>query len=343
MKPLRRDPLRFELLELYSTYGGSGRISLKSPETMDSFLHAARKSVETATANPALLYGQRTQAMFEGLVASLGAAILLKHEDSGPVYATDTDLHVPDFRVVLPDGMNLLIEVKNCHNDQNQFILSKVYLDSLSRYAALANGVLKLAVYWSKWNIWTLVSPDVIKGDGQRLSLDLLNAVKHSEMYLLGDMTVGTRYPLSLKLSMKDSVSHGNGEFSVTIGRVELFCAGKEITDPKEKEIAFCLMVYGGWKDDHIEAQVQDDRIRFIDIDCRPTETTEGQDFEMVGALSEMFSRYYIWATSDGSGNIEQIHFPVKPGQVGLLIPQDFRGVSLPLWRFVVQPAMSPV
>ena len=50
--------------------------------------------------------------MFEALVVSLGRYRLLKPEDSGRIFP-QRGFRAPDFRVVLEDGSNWLIEVKN--------------------------------------------------------------------------------------------------------------------------------------------------------------------------------------------------------------------------------------
>ena len=38
--------------------------------------------------------------------------------------------------------------------------MSAAYLASLQSYANMVGAPLKLAIFWSLWNIWTVVSPD---------------------------------------------------------------------------------------------------------------------------------------------------------------------------------------
>mgnify|MGYP000452742920 CR=1 FL=1 len=70
----------------------------------------------------------------------------------------------PDFRIVLKDGTNWLVEVKNVYVRnpirQRRCLLKRNYRKSLDRYAAATGGKLKLAVFWARWSMWTLVDPE---------------------------------------------------------------------------------------------------------------------------------------------------------------------------------------
>jgi hypothetical protein len=57
-------------------------------------------AVDRALADPLLLHGQRTEAMFEALLVSLGEFRLLTAENTGPVFPAEP-FRAPDFRVVL--------------------------------------------------------------------------------------------------------------------------------------------------------------------------------------------------------------------------------------------------
>jgi hypothetical protein len=43
---------------------------------------------------------------------------LLKQEDAGAIYANRKDLKVPDYRAILADDSQLLVEVKNFRSTQ---------------------------------------------------------------------------------------------------------------------------------------------------------------------------------------------------------------------------------
>src|SRR5690606_33047217 len=114
--------------------------NLRSPDVVRALLEKVRASLETALASPTLLHGRRTEAMFATIVSNLASVQLLKHEDSGDVYyAGDEQVQVPDYRAVLSDGSQILIEVKNFHEgDFNKpFRMNPTYVESLRRYAKL--------------------------------------------------------------------------------------------------------------------------------------------------------------------------------------------------------------
>ena len=63
--------------------------------------------------------------MFEAMLISLGDFTVLKAEDQGKLYP-GTGFRVPDFRVVLTDGTQWLIEVKNVYEKD----ASKIFVAS---------------------------------------------------------------------------------------------------------------------------------------------------------------------------------------------------------------------
>jgi adenylate cyclase len=168
MKRLSRDPMRFDLINAFAEYGREEKVSLRSQEATTDFVERVRNSINQSLSNEALLHGVRTESMFEALVASLGDAVeILKHEDAGDVYVSDETLHVPDFRIVLGDGSQMLIEVKNFYQTKDlrqAFEVDRDYLDGLVRYAKAMTCPLFVAVYWTRWNIWTLVPPETFEG-----------------------------------------------------------------------------------------------------------------------------------------------------------------------------------
>ena len=102
-------PRRFDLLAELARFGAEHRVSLRDPDTLPVFTSSIRRTLDDALANPALLHGQRTEAMFEAMLISLGDFSVLKAEDQGRVYPR-TGFRVPDFRVVLTDRTQWLIE-----------------------------------------------------------------------------------------------------------------------------------------------------------------------------------------------------------------------------------------
>lgn len=80
--------------------------------------------------NPTLIHSSRVERVFEATVLSLGGFKLLKTEDVGRVHAAET-LRAPDFRIVLDDGEQWLVEVKNVRSREpfkQELRMSQKYL-----------------------------------------------------------------------------------------------------------------------------------------------------------------------------------------------------------------------
>jgi hypothetical protein len=342
MKKVLRNPMRFDMVHLLALQGQERHVSLHDPQTIEQFLGQARISLEDALRDGRLLHGQRTQAMFEALVTSLGRVQILKQEDAGAVYVADDRLQIPDFRLVLEPGQQVLIEVKNCYAVQepdDTLKLPAKYLAGLRRYADMMDCELKIAVYWAKWNQWTLVAPSAFQLAGKFGELTMQNAHFANEMSRLGDLLIGTQYPLVVKFiadETKDRTIADDGMVELIVGAVDLFCAGRPILDSQEQAIAFYLMLYGGWHEEE-NVLTTDNQLDAIEFRYVPLGESE-QDFAIVGSLSSMFSSFYNAATLNETG-VDQIRAETTPDWLGQLIPNDYHGQALPLWRFVQRPS----
>ena len=140
---------------------------------------------------------------FGGFGVSLGEYTLLKAEDNGRVLPGDRYI-APDFRVVLLDGTQWLIEVKNAYVvdsfEPERRFMTKPYREKLENYAAATGGRLKLAVFWAAWGIWTLVSPEQLVDEQGNVSFDMGSGFIENELGSLGDLMIGTKPPLRLRL-----------------------------------------------------------------------------------------------------------------------------------------------
>ena len=167
----------FDLLSELAKFGLERGMSISHPDTISEFLTFAQSALSEAQSDSAVLHGQRVQAMFEAMLVSLGSFRLLKVEDSGPVHS-DGSYAAPDFRIVLPDGQHWLVEVKNAyisdHRKQSRRFMTNGYREKLEKYALATGADLKLAVYWARWGIWTLVSPSRFVDSDGSVTLDML-------------------------------------------------------------------------------------------------------------------------------------------------------------------------
>jgi hypothetical protein len=84
------------------------------------------------------------------------AIVAGKREDSGEICSSDPKITPPDFRIVLDDGTDIFVEVKNCHKtDPNYlFSLKQSYVSTLENYAKLFKRDIYIAIFWSKWRKW---------------------------------------------------------------------------------------------------------------------------------------------------------------------------------------------
>ena len=124
---------------------------------------------------------------------------MIREEDTGDIYTT-TAVQPPDYRIVLLDGDELLVEVKNCHLRKKPLRLKSSYITKLANYGRALNRQVKLAVYWSRFGEWTLVPLEALRVAGARATLSLPDAIMANEMAMLDDHMIGTMSPLAIRV-----------------------------------------------------------------------------------------------------------------------------------------------
>lgn len=330
------------VLRDFDKFNRSQGNNLREPGAIERFVSQQREDLKAALNSDTLLHGQRTQNLFEALVVSLGSYTLLKTEDAGRVHPEAT-FEVPDFRIILKNDSHVLVEVKNHHQrDPLQlFTIRVTYLDRLLVYAKLMGCPLKLAVYWSRWGLWTLFDPDDLKPVKEGvLGIDMATAMQVNEMAIVGDRMLATTPPLRMVFpadASKPRALSPDGEATLIIADVKLFCADKEITDKLERDILWIFMRFGDWEVSEaqpIHSGDQQDGIQFV---WTPREQVNA-GFEIIGTLSSMFSRYYARKTL-GEGGVEHLEADFTPGWFAPLVTwSKERTPNLPLWLFIIGP-----
>lgn len=306
-----RDPLRFDLPKLLDVFGREQSLSLLDPQAQSTFLTAARNARQRALSDEDLLRGLRTGSMFGGVVVGLGRARLLKPEDAGDILVGGDDLQPPDYRLALIDGTHMLVEVKNYFQGRTrafkEFSLTQHYLDRLTTYAELVGWPLRIAKYWASWNMWTLMSPEAFTLRGTRWIITIEEAAKANEMATLGDMTVGTRFPLEMRMvadkTKPRSLSRGQARF--TVGSVEFYSQDHRITVAQEQQSAFYFMLYGNWPVDGPNVLLSEGEVAGAEFVAVPKQDPH-QGFEIIGTLSGMYSQSFLQATTD-DGKVERL------------------------------------
>lgn len=341
MKRIVRNPMKFEALNLLAQHSLNEDLSILSTGALDGLLTQLRTSLSESVQNKILLYGQRAEGMFEALVSSLGHFRVFKKEDAGNVFVSDDTLQVPDFRVVLEDGSQLLIEVKNYGGQPDlskQLKMTHAYFDGLVRYAALMGCELKFAVYWSASNMWALVPPSAFQRRARSMRLTMKDALVGNEMHLLGDRWIGTKFPLCIRFHADPAHPRNisaEGQVDFRIKAVEMFCADRAITDPVELNIAFFLMMHGSWRESE-EADVTDSNLNYIQLQYAPGQD-QGYGFELIGTLSSMYCSSYNLRTLNEDG-VTQLQVDSTPGFLSRLLLGEHTRDALPLWIFNVRP-----
>ena len=335
----------FDLLSVFANFSLEKGMAINQASTIAEFVNSAKTALSDAQEDDALLHGQRAQAMFEAMLVSMGAFRLLKSEDNGRVHSDGSHI-APDFRIVLDDKEQWLVEVKNIYIpdpfQQSRRIMKKAYLEKLEKYSQETGGKLKLAVYWAKWHIWTLVSPDRFADGDENVTLDLLTAIKANELGRLGDRMIGSKPPLKFRL-LADSAHPisevTDGSVGFTIGDVQLFCGEEEINDPIEREIAWTLMLYGDWEVTDPEIVSEGGTTIGVEYQWWPSRRQK-QGYEIIGTLSQIFTRHYSALTVEGQ-DVVQLHVPQRPGWLSPLVEPVHEVKSLPLWVFTLQPSYT--
>lgn len=335
LKRISRNPEKYDILELFDAIACNKKLNFSDEDDVINIIKDALKKNKS----PIMLYGKQTEAMFAFIVAALSKTILIKKEDGGSVFFNEDSINIPDYRIILSDGVQILIEVKNCYckSLSHEFCIKTESLLSLKKYADLMQIDLKIAIYWAKTNAWTLVSKEDFSPKGNNSTISFCQALKQNKMSILGDIMIGTTPPLAIKLyaSQQDQAKKGNNSFGFTIEKVELSCNNQLITNDNESKIAFKLILFGDWEEEFIPSINKDNKIEYIKFQFNPIEKNQEQDFNIIGTLSSIISRQYMQYTSP-NGLVERFSPNINPKQLGLIIPNDYKGDVLKLWRFIV-------
>lgn len=346
MKRQASDRLNFSSLKSLDEFVRLKGSSIGDIGTQDQWFQDLRKSLQVHLNHEARLHGLRIESVFAHVVAAMGHCTLISEEDSGTYFSSEECLQRPDFRIVTNDSRKMLVEVKNYHpaSPMRDYSIQGDYLASLKRYAEVCGIPLWIAIYWSKWNIWTLLDSTRLDATQKVVKIKMTEAFLHNEMHLLGDAMIGTEPPLSFRLyadqNKPRTVQYG-AETGFTIKKVCLCSNNREIDDPIERQIAWFLIWNGKWVSSEYIPEIQDGLVNFVELQFQPSDVEdqpiEEIGFRIVGHLSQMVTSECLRSTS-GDGSIRSISPSLQVENLGVHIPRDYKGKALPLWRFVTLP-----
>lgn len=348
MKRIKSDPERFDALEMYAKVSSAHGYKIGVDGDEVDFIERVAKSLKNALDSQTMIHGKRTEAMFAHVAGGLGNCELIKQEDSGASFVNSDAVAVPDYRIVTKAGEIMLVEVKNfrMRSFDRFYTMQKRYLAKLQRYADINKIPLKFAIYFSGVNQWILLSPSSFIDAGKTVRIDFAHAIARNEMAVLGDRMICTLPPLTMTfegdIDDERSKIDTNGQALFTIRKINMACDGNLIEDDVEQQIAFYLMRYGSWISDGTPAEVVDGKLKSFQFLFAPAEEEEisDQPFRSMGNLSSMVSTAFQELTIENNG-VVSMDVRYDPSFFHLQIPEKYKGGSLPLWQFVLQPNMD--
>lgn len=340
MKRLSRDAEKFDVMELFSSMATEHGYKLDDPASEKDFIERIRSSFERNRNSDIIVYGKRVESLFAYVVGALGKSVLLKQEDAGALYCAGDEVIPPDYRMILKDGKQLLVEVKNFHNQDLSayYPVKGDYLAKLKRYSELVSINMMFAIYFSSWNQWSLVPIEAFEKRDNTYVIDFATAMAKSEMSLIGDQMIGTSPDLELHLLGDEDEANKidkNGQALFTTRQIKIFCAGNEVHDSVEKEIAFYLIRFGEWIEKDTEAIIANEKLLGMKFIYSPESKTE-ENFSLIGRLSTMVTNMFKEHTVK-DGKVIAVSSQLEPEKFKVFIPEDYKGQDLPLWRFILQ------
>jgi hypothetical protein len=303
-----RKPTKFDALSVFAAWGQDEHLAITHKDAVSRFARFLEQSLNESLQSDTLLYGNRTQALFEAVVANLGAVQLVKSEDNGDIYNADSTLEIPDTRIVLADGRNLLVETKNHHRALNKpYRMKEWCLNGLTRYAKLVGCELRIAIFWSMLQQWTLIPPSALVPDGKSLQITFPDAFMANEMGSLGDKWLGCRFPVTIQAFIDKRGSKPRFLFD----KYRYFLGELELTQPSEQPLLRFLMTWGNWDLERNEILEEDDYKQVVNLIFMPREeerrgrADSGSGCVMNEFLSALLSRYWVHLTSNEEGKFK--------------------------------------
>jgi len=341
MKRVARQPTRFGALELAAEIGQELNLPLNQISDVFSFDEATKLGIN----NIRLMAGRRTEKMFEYVVASLGQAELIHQEDSAASMYHGDDVQAPDYFVALKTEERFLVEVKHARTEtiNTPVTFSKNYLARLKRYAYLKGHPLTIAVYWQSYGIWTVNKVEDFVTPNGTINLRFLDALQRSILGSFGDRMIGVVPPLVCRIYAKPDcpATIKNGVAHFIISAISFYSEGREIFSELERQVAFYLTLTSGWGLRDPVAEMDGDRLNYVELITEPPERTKNQDYELIGSTASMVSRYFQWLTSADDG-IVRLTPQLTPNEMAPAFDDSYRGEVLRMWLFHFEPNYAP-
>ena len=264
MKRLSRRPEQIETLNFHAAVDvpapGEQRL-VSDPARVEATVAQFEAGLRDSLESPSRIRGWVSDQLFGLVAADLGGCNLVKQEDAGVLFYED-EVKLPDWRLTLLSGNNILVEVKA--EDDRLPRASKLRQTEVARlrtYAELNDCPLYIAVHWVAMSMWTLVPIDDYARVGDHFEIDLETAVKRNHMCsLLNDRMLGLRPPLEFRLTMQEVPEEdgptevepeleedGARKLSLVTTGVRLFAGDEEMVDESETALVWFLIQHARW------------------------------------------------------------------------------------------------
>lgn len=278
-------------------------------------------------------YGAIIEMIFGKILFSLSKCKVIKKEDSGDTYSED-DIKVPDYRVVLCDGRQFLVEVKET-NGSKIYRLNDEYVKALERYSLLVGNELKIAIYWTKYNFWCLNSLSDFSIVNNKHCISMEKSFKRNEFAIFGDLAIGLVPNLRLRLITKKEEEKNvedKKQIKARIQKIEMIYNDKLLKDNKIMSVFFFFMLYGKWGCKELVNYNGTDTVVF-EYSFNPHE--EKRDFNIIGYLSSMLTRLYKDVCYDKNGEVKNA-FPTGLNIDFSPIREYTKSKDIPMWIITI-------
>ncbi len=339
MQKRNRKPAELDTLELYRRLDVpiSGT-TVADGVRVEAAFGLMRDGLKAALARESTVHAWRAQAMFASMVVALDSCELLTTIDTGDVFFDGNDVKPADFFLALRGGRRLVVDVKSIAPAVRGGIarLSPGEVAALVRFATLYGAELYIACLFASVGAWTLLAIDQFEIDSKgRYFVDLSTAMIRNEMALLGDYLIAIEAPIVSEmladLSYPRSIDD-NGRASLTIGAVNLSIGGRPLFGETERRIAYYLMMFSGWTERQEAMMDADGSLAGIRFIAQPEIPSDGQQWQLVGALSTLYATSFSLFTH-GEDGVTALDVTTEPGYLSSLIPINFSSDELPMLR----------
>ncbi|NWA64109.1 hypothetical protein HX773_24740 [Pantoea sp. B9002] len=181
-----------------------------------------------------------------------------------------------------------------------------------------------------------------MKEEEKEYTLTPISALAKSEMYLLGELMIGTEPDLVFELvpDRTKEVSVNEENFaSFTIGAINIYSNDRQVTNTFEINTAFLLMRYGDWDCSEPTGIMDNGELESVRFTFSPKEydNFNMQGFDFIATLSSLVTEIFNEQTVYDS-EIKSIDMRINSRLFPINIPDEYKGEALPLWRISPQP-----